>query len=302
MTKRCIQISFFLSGFIIVNSLCAQSDMTATNFEEVVMNYEPKQRQNVSDKDFNFASMVIRETKLVVRGDEEGFNRADYMNVLTAFLALKESKENIDLAFAKLSNSDGSCEYFLSFGDELLAKESFQTIRKSFEAKIAECKRDDTPKASFELDNYCLEYKLDSKLVMLISEVDTKDKLYRKGDFDNHKDDQRLLDMENQRNIDSLFAVHEKYLGKSMVGPKFESVMWAVIQHSNEAMMKKYLPVMKESLARGDMGEAMLKMTIDRYYALAHGYQVFGSQAGMNVDLATVEKRNEIARFYGIKN
>jgi hypothetical protein len=301
MTQICILISFLLGGFIISNTLYAQSQLTADNFESAVLTYEPQQRSEVSDKSFDFAKMVIRETKLAVEGDEEGFNRADYFNILTAFLSLKESEAIIQLAFEKFSQSKGSCEYFTSFIDNVNEKETYEPIREQFNARAAECEGNGKPETVFILSNYCKENGLNQNLVALIKDIDEKDKYYRKGDYDNHKVDQRALDIENQLTIDSLFAVHGNYLGESLVGPKFASTMWAVIQHSNEEMMEKYLPVMKNAVAQGEMGESMLKMTIDRYYALTEGFQVFGSQSGMNVDLATVEKRNEIAKLYGIK-
>jgi hypothetical protein len=139
-------------------------------------------------------------------------------------------------------------------------------------------------------------------LVALIEEVDIKDRKYREDDYDNHIADQKVLDIENQFTIDSLFEVHGAYIGESQVGPKFESTMWAVVQHSIPEMMKKYLLVLKKAVALDELGEAAFKMTIDRYYALTYGYQVFGSQSGMGVDIADTEKRNEIAKLYGIKN
>lgn len=290
-----IAISFSTFSF-------GQTKLTSSNFETEILNYQPVQTSGVTKKSFDFASMVIRETKLAVKDDDGGFNRADYYNVLTAFLSLKESDENIQLAFEKLSNSDGACEYFTSFGKEMSEKETFAPVRAQFKKRAAECEKNAKPKPPFILSDYCNENGLSQDLVSLIQILDKQDRKYRESDYDNHINEQKILDIENQLTIDSLFTVHGEYVGESLVGPKFSSTMWAVIQHSNEAMMKKYLPVLKQAVADGEIGESTLKMTIDRYYALAYGYQVFGSQSGMNVDLATIEKRNEIARLYGIEN
>jgi len=78
--------------------------------------------------------------------------------------------------------------------------------------------------------------------------------------------------------------------------------MWSVVQHSNPEMMKKFLPILKKAVAEGELPTAPLKMTIDRYYGLVYGYQVFGSQGGLDIELANEQKRREIARAYGIEN
>jgi hypothetical protein len=290
-------ITISMSGVVF-----SQSNLTASNFEAEILNYQPVKSSSISEKDFDFASMVIRETKQVADDDLEGFNIADYFNVLTAFLSLKESDENIQSAFEKFSQSEGACEYFTSFVEEINEKKTYAPIRDQFNARAAECEKSAKPKENFFLEQYCSEHSLNSDLVALIEELDIKDRKYREDDYDNHIADQKGLDIENQFTIDSLFEVHGAYIGESQVGPKFESTMWAVVQHSIPEMMKKYLLVLKKAVALDELGEAAFKMTIDRYYALTYGYQVFGSQSGMGLDIADTEKRNEIAKLYGIKN
>jgi hypothetical protein len=291
-------IAFFTTG-----SVMAQTALTLENFDEEILNYNPIKTSGNSEKDFNFASMVIRETKLAVNDDVEGFNLADYFNVLTAFLSLKESDENIQLAFEKFSNSEGACEYFTSdkFIKSVNEDEVYARVRTQFNARTAECEKGAKPKPKFDLASYCRDNGLNQDLVALIQEIDRQDRKYREGDYDNHKNDQKILDIENQFTIDSLYEVHGRYIGESLVGSKFESTMWAVIQHSNTDMMKKYLPVLKQAVQGEELAEATLKMTIDRYYALTDGFQVFGSQAGFGASIANDEVRARIAKEYGVK-
>lgn len=297
-----VQKQLILSSIAL--ALCAasfgQSNLTAGNFEKEILKYEPVNSSSLSEKDFEFAAMVIGEIKLAAADDPEGFNRADYFNVLTAFLVLQETDENILLAYEKFANSDGACEYFTSFGKKVNEKKTYAPIRDRFNARAMECEKGAKPKEIFDLASYCREHKLNKDLVALIQLIDAKDQKYRGDDYKTRAPDQKIIDIQNQVCIDSLFEAHNTYIGESLVGPKFETTMWAVIQHSNPEMMKQYLPILQKAVANDGLAESTLKMTIDRYYALTYGYQVFGSQSGMNVALANTEKREEIAKLYGV--
>ena len=293
-------VSFvFTLGLFTVN-LCAQIVFTFENFESEIMTYEPTQRNGVSDESFKFAKMVIRETKLSIKSDKGRFNRADYMNILTAFCSLDESQMNIDLAFKKLSESEGSCDYFTSFGKDLISKESFAPVKQKFEARIKECEETQQEEVCFDLASYSEAQNLDLDLLEIIQDIDVRDQYFRNGDFDSHISDQRSLDLKNQVKIDSLFDVYGSYVGRSLVGEKFEHTMWAVVQHSDEEMMKKYLPILKEAVQGNELALAPLKMTIDRYYSITEGYQIFGSQTG--VDIVDDQRRTIVCKEYGISD
>jgi hypothetical protein len=102
--------------------------------------------------------------------------------------------------------------------------------------------------------------------------------------------------------IDALYKKYETYIGRSLVGKKFENVMWAVIQHSNIDMMERYLPVIKKAVTDKEIEVGPLKMLIDRFYGLKYGYQIFGSQGeGFGFKLADEKTKNEIKIMYGIE-
>jgi len=92
----------------------------------------------------------------------------------------------------------------------------------------------------------------------------------------------KAYDLKNQKPIDSLYNIHKTHLGSSLVGEKYKSIMWLVIQHSNVKMMEKYLPIIHQAVQNNELGEGPLKMLIGRFYGLKYGYQIFGSQSGFN--------------------
>lgn len=274
----------------------AQSSFTERDFEHQVLDYQPEQR--VSDKAFSYAEMILRETKSATDNNPSNFNVADYFNVLSAFLTLEESDENIQLAFQKFVNAEGSCEYLTNFERKVAETEKYDPIREDFMKEAARCKASPNLHKSFNPDTYAYENGLDASLVKAIYRVKLQDQHYRDagGDPDPR---QMALDRDNQEIIDQLYEERKTYIGRSLVGEELETVMWLVIQHSNPEMMKKFLPVVNEAVRKKELDLTPLKMLLDRYYSITEGYQFFGSQQG--VKLAGEKKRQAILQVYDLE-
>lgn len=269
------------------------------NFESQVLAYNPNHNSNVSKKDFDYGMMILNETKTATKNRPENFNLADYFNVFIAFLKLEESNENIKIAFEKFKNADGSCEYCITFENSLNKNPKFDFVRAEYDKKMEECKLISTQK-NFDAKEYSLKNNLDYNLVQQIYQIDSNDRKYR--DTKDFLTKQKELDSQNQKIINELHKKYKTYIGKSLVGEKFESVMWAVIQHSNIEMMEKYLPVVHIAVKEKELSSTPLKMLIDRYYGLKYGYQVFGSQSSdFGFKMADEKKRKEIKLQYGIE-
>ena len=272
-----------------------RTDFEYNDFENQFLNYQPYQNPNTAKNDFDHANRIIRETKASLKSQPDSFYVSDYYNILSAFLSLKESKENIMIAFQKFKDSDNSCQYFLMF-ERKGKNPKYDIIRDQFEKEISKCKSNPTVKKEFDLETYCTSYNLSTELVRIIEAInidDQKDRL-------NHKS-QSKLDENNQLLIDSLYNIHKTYIGKTLVGDKFKDVMWSVIQHSNPEMIAEFLPVIQKAVKDGELTKTPLKMMIDRYYGLTYGYQIFGSQNGFGFELADEKKRKEIELKYGIE-
>ncbi|WP_179319456.1 hypothetical protein [Winogradskyella helgolandensis] len=288
---------FILSIFICCNAQTNEFTFSYENFEKEIIGYEPKQNE-VSDKKFEHSVFVLNEVKKDVNNDALGFNRADYFNILSSFLTLNESKKNILIAYNKFKKSEGSCEYFTS---SIFFKSSkFDIIRDDIEKQIKICQDSNLKEASkFNLKTYSSENNLDYNLVELISNISKLDQEYRSAEEKIYLKKQPELDKRNQKLIDSLFNKYQKYIGKTLVGEKFESVMWSVIQHSNLEMMEKYLPIIQKAVQDDDLHQTPFKMLIDRIYSQKENYQIFGSQGG--VELASEEIRKKVIATYKIE-
>ena len=289
----------FLLAFL-TGLLCAQETRAAFSpeaFEEQALTYQPPQRAGVSDKDYEFGKMVLRETVRQTGDDASTFNLADYFNVLSAFLSLREPEPALRLAFDKFLRSPGSCEYLIEFWDKVKSNPKYAPILEDWKRAKLECENNDEPVTEApSLSAYAEAYLLNLNLLRLIEKVNEQDQRFRKGSYNPSL--QTPLDRENERIIDSLYAAHGQYIGRKLVGERFESVMWSVIQHSRLATMERYLPVLKRAVGDHQLAETPLRMLIDRVYTAKTGRQVFGSQQG--VGLMPQVERERICAMYGI--
>ncbi|WP_232123756.1 hypothetical protein [Tenacibaculum finnmarkense] len=296
--KNKSEMKYYTLFLITMLSLsCNAQDETKfeyNNFEKQFLNYQPTQNSNTSKKDFDHGKMIISETKALLKGDPEDFYISDYYNILSAFLSLKESRENIMIVFQKFKDSDGSCSYFLRL-EPKIKNPKYDIIRDDFEREIINCKSS-TIQEVFDLEKYCISNNLDIKLVEIIQAIDSDDQKDRL----NHGT-QAKLDKKNQVLIDSLYRNYGTYIGKTLVGDKFKDVLWSVIQHSNPEMMTEYLPIIKKAVEQDELGVTPFKMLIDRLYGLKYGFQIFGTQQGFGFELASDKKRKEIELQYGIE-
>lgn len=290
--------------FIISCFSCNAQNVTEfkyDNFENQFLSYEPTQKTQTSKKDFDYANIIIKETKSRTKNNPENFNLADYFNILSAFLTLNESKKNIKTAFEKFKDADDSCEYVLSFENDIKENPKYEIILADYLKKLKDCKQNHVAEEKLDILEYCKINNLNLSLIQKINKINLDDKKYRDNSYDENKSKQIQLDKQNQKEIDSLFKVYKSYLGKTIVGEKFESTMWAVIQHSNIEMMAEYLPIIQKAVKEKQLNVGQFKMLIDRYYGLKYGYQIFGSQSGFGFELANDKRRKEIELKYGIE-
>ncbi|MFK7782093.1 MAG: hypothetical protein AB8B90_07045, partial [Psychroserpens sp.] len=266
-------ISFLI--FSISNGQQLSTDFTYEDFGNQILKYEPIQRAGVTDKDFKRGLTILDETKSVVEYDATNLNSADYWNVIIVFLKIGEPTSHIELAFKKAISfpKNNICEYIESMGTAGLE----HIIPETFNAFYSKCET--KPSEDFSLSEYIATNNLNTELVTLIDEISKSDQSIRKQKLKNNKA-MKARDLKNQKLIDSLYKVHKTYLGSTLVGEKYKSTMWLVIQHSNVEMMEKYLPIVHRAVQNNELGKGPLKMLIDRFYGLKYGYQVFGSQSG----------------------
>ena len=293
---------------------------TVDNFEKEVLAYQPQKRAAVNQKDFSKGSFILGEVKKDVANDDFKFCYADYWNVTTAFRYLGEPTKAIELAFQKAidDNPASICEYIEAFGEKAVKGLTedipdvfvpfYESTCKNSKPTFAHFNSNATRFVKFpnnfnSIQRYAFENQLDPKLIQRIDQIARDDQRFRGTVGKTDWSKQTPLDQKNLQKIEALFDQYGKYMGRSLVGKKYESVMWAVIQHSNIETMERYLPVIDQAVQSNELHFTPLKMLLDRIYCTKYGYQFFGSQFGgkAECEIAEPKVRQKIINQYNIE-
>lgn len=99
----------------------------------------------------------------------------------------------------------------------------------------------------------------------------------------NSKEINDLWKITNQKDSINLIKVkkildEKGWVGKDKVGAQANSALFLVIQHSDLETQKKYLPMMKEAVTKGNASPGSLALLIDRIEIREGRKQIYGSQ------------------------
>lgn len=87
----------------------------------------------------------------------------------------------------------------------------------------------------------------------------------------------RRADSVNLPKVERIIAQYG-YPGKRLVGEKQNETAWLVIQHASLMVQEKYLPLLQEAAAQGQLAKASVALTVDRIRVNKGQKQLYGSQ------------------------
>lgn len=125
-------------------------------------------------------------------------------------------------------------------------------------------------------------YQEDQGLRRQISEVEEK---YGR-DSDEMKTHWKTIAEKDSINLIKIQKILDErgWLGPDIIGNQGNTTLFLVIQHSDQAVQEKYLPMMREAVAKGNARPSSLALLEDRV-ALGQGKkQIYGSQIGRNTE------------------
>lgn len=287
----------FVTVLFCISRQQSKAQVNAQNFNKEILKFNPVKAADVSDERFNYAKRILEETRSDAKGNPENLNVADFWNITTALIVLKEQKELIGVAFKKAVDTDAPavCSYIEALGCAAISK----AIPELFYPFYANCLQNKKTDPKFDSKKYAEDNHLNVKLSSILNTIVINDEKYRSSDPVDWGL-QRPLDLKNQQLIDSLFSIYKTYIGKTLAGPKLENTMWLVIQHSDIGIMERYLPVIKKALDEKQISLAPFKMLIDRIYSIKYHYQLFGTQ-GSGVSVADEKTKNEVMKHLNIE-
>lgn len=136
----------------------------------------------------------------------------------------------------------------------------------------------------------------DQTLRLLLPEVTNK----FGRDSDEYKYVWSLINRQDSICVNKLIKIINAYgwIGKSRIGAEANQAIWLVIQHAEVKVQEKHLPLLKESVKKGESEGWHLAFLEDRVSVYNKKKQVYGTQAIWDSDL----KKNKIYPIEDVKN
>ncbi|HEX2630744.1 MAG TPA: DUF6624 domain-containing protein [Chitinophagaceae bacterium] len=135
-------------------------------------------------------------------------------------------------------------------------------------------------------------YNVELQNELLAIYKDDQDERNRYGELNRlYPGDKAKLDSMQRRmlsvdsiNIAKVSAILDKYgwVGPDKVGKKASLALFLIIQHSDLAHQKKYLPLLKQAVEKGDAEKQSLALLEDRIAIREGNLQTYGTQIGIN--------------------
>ncbi|MCX2743502.1 hypothetical protein OO013_06475 [Mangrovivirga sp. M17] len=94
----------------------------------------------------------------------------------------------------------------------------------------------------------------------------------------------KLINKEDERLLDEVVSIIDEHgwVGRSEVGGKANTALWLVIQHAPLEVQEKYIPLLEESVKKGESSGSHLALLVDRIEMRNGRPQIYGSQITTN--------------------
>jgi len=123
----------------IINSYSQESTtLSFKNFETDFFIYSPEKKKNVSNDHFSFAQFVISETKADLDNDVNNYKVIHYWNILTALDKLKVDKSLLIIAFQRMVEKKGSCNYIINYKEKV---SFYNSITAMYNHYYSQCRK-----------------------------------------------------------------------------------------------------------------------------------------------------------------
>jgi hypothetical protein len=247
-------------------------------------NFIPSRPENVSESEYRRGELILKNSYQQLAEHDYNIVYGDYWNFATAYSIMGQPKELIYdlLVKARQANKQSFCALVERYHDHSKGMDSsrfYRLLGKDYMQLVKDCSGM-TYTYNFNIDEYILKNNYNKELIYRLSTLLEADQKFRGKLKDQKTNEQQTIDESNILETESIVEKYG-YPGKSMVGEKFDYVIWMVIQHSDIFYQEKYLPLIAKTVEAGQLEKTPLRMLIDRIYHKKTGHQIFGSQIGV---------------------
>lgn len=149
----------------------------------------------------------------------------------------------------------------------------WEAVLSKVQANLAEAEKDFDKPLKEKLEKI---YVKDQTLRQLYKDAETK--------FGKESDEMKyfwelMAQQDSLNELEVVQIIEEKgWVGKSLVGGQANMTLWLVVQHAPLETQEKYLPLLRESVLKGESGGSHLALLEDRILMRNGKPQTFGSQ------------------------
>ncbi|UXE66454.1 MAG: hypothetical protein KA713_18700 [Chryseotalea sp. WA131a] len=265
-------------------------------------NFIPSRPDHVSESEYRRGSYILENSYKQLAENNYHIVYADYWNFAMAYSIMGQPKELIYdfLVKAKFENKKSFCQVIELHHDRTKGVDSsrfYKLLGEDYIQLIADCSQVNTTEESFNIEEYIAKNRYNKELIYRLNALAEADQRIR-GKRNNPKlDEQQAVDKRNMKEAESIIEKYG-YPGTSVVGSKFDFVVWLVIQHADLLYQEKYLPLIAKTVEAGELAKVPLRMLIDSIYHKKTGQQIFGSQGG--VPFADDKTIQEVKKKYNL--
>ncbi len=244
----------------------------------------PSKPVHISEEEYRHGKLILENSYQQLADDNYNIVMNDYWNFATAYSMMGQPKEAVYdlLSKAKFSDKESFCELADLYHEHTKGIDSsrfFRLLGDDYKELVSDCtvKKD---RDAFDLEAYIRQGGYDEVLLYRLHALQMADQAFRKKRDAESIAKQLASDQVNILEAEAIIEAYG-YPGKSMVGEKFDYVIWMVIQHADLSYQEKYLPLIAKTVQAGELNKTPLKMLLDRIYHKRTGSQLFGSQIGV---------------------
>lgn len=196
---------------------------------------------------------------------------------------------NTACSWALSGNSENAFEYLmLSIQKGQKNKEWMQTDKDLISLRGLPKWKEILDMIQLNIDEY--EKDFDKPLQKKLEKIRLKDQvlrqLYKEAEEKFGRDSEymntfweMMREQDSINELQVLKIIDEKgWVGRSIVGAKANATLWLVIQHAPLEIQEKYLPLLKESVKKGESSGSNLALLEDRILMRNNKPQIYGSQ------------------------
>ena len=226
--------------------------------------------QQYQSKDFIESSKSYEQAFTIQKGSS-----SQYYNAACSFALAGQNNNAVDYLTKAVNAGWTNVSHLKSDSDltNLHAEPEWSEIIKIAQANLDEYEKDFNKPLKTQLEQI---YVRDQMLRQLWRDAETK--------FGKESDEMKyfwkLMAREDSLNEADVIGIIDQYgwVGKNVVGGKANITLWLVIQHASLLLQEKYVPLLEESVKKGESNGSHLALLHDRILMRNGKPQKYGSQ------------------------